>query len=60
MISAATMTVDMVVLAVMVKIGSHTSGIIAAICIFLYESLYTWGWVSLFAISDPVKLTFVG
>ena len=45
LISAATMTVDMVVLAVMVKIGSHNSGIVAAVCIFLYESLYTWGWV---------------
>ena len=46
MISAFTMSIDMFVLGAMIKIGSKQTGIVAAVCIFLYESLYTWGWVS--------------
>jgi sugar porter (SP) family MFS transporter len=46
MISAALMTVDMAILAAMVAVGTHATGIVAAICIFLYESFYTWGWMA--------------
>lgn len=47
MTMAAAMSVDMFLLAAFVKIGSKGTGIAAAVCIFLYQSFYTWGWVGL-------------
>lgn len=45
MITAAGMTCVMVVLAAMVAIDTHASGIVAAAMIFLYQAFYTWGFM---------------
>ena len=46
MVSASLMTVTFAVLAAMIKIDTKASNIVAATCIFLYESFYTWGWMA--------------
>ncbi|KAH8814901.1 general substrate transporter [Xylogone sp. PMI_703] len=39
------MAVAMSIIAAMVEVNSHASGIIAATAIFLYEGFFTWGWM---------------
>lgn len=51
MFTAVGMAIIMAILAAMVAINTKTSGIVATIMIFLYQSFYTWGfmggiWVS--------------
>ena len=46
MTTAFAMSVIMFLLAGFVKIDTRGTGIAAATLIFLYQSCYTWGWVS--------------
>ncbi|ORX33354.1 general substrate transporter [Kockovaella imperatae] len=43
---AAAMSVDMFLLAAFIKIDTKGTGIGAAVCVFLYQSFYTWGWMA--------------
>jgi hypothetical protein len=45
MITATGMAIVMAVFAAMLKINTHTSGIVSAVMLFLYVSLFTWGWM---------------
>lgn len=44
LIFSVAMGCAMLVLAVMVKLATHSSGIVAAVMIFLFEAFFTWGW----------------
>ncbi|WRT64577.1 uncharacterized protein IL334_001509 [Kwoniella shivajii] len=45
-VNAIAMGITMVVLAVMVKLDTKPSGYVATVCLFLYQSFYTWGWMA--------------
>lgn len=46
MAMAFSMMTVMFILAGMVKLDTHGSGIVAAIMIFLYQAFFTWGWMA--------------
>ncbi|RFU30302.1 hypothetical protein B7463_g6062, partial [Scytalidium lignicola] len=39
------MAMAMAVIAAMIEVDTHASGIVAATAIFLYEAFFTWGWM---------------
>jgi len=45
MVSGIGMAIVMAILGAMIAVNTHTSGIIAAVMIFAYQSLFTWGWM---------------
>jgi hypothetical protein len=45
LVTAAGMAVVMAVFAAMLKIDNRASGIVAGVMLFLYVSLFTWGWM---------------
>ena len=62
MFSATGMACVMFVMAAMLAVDTHTSGIVAAVMIFAYQAFYTWGfmggvWVSHKIIDQKQSLT---
>lgn len=45
MVTATGMAIVMAVMAAMIAIYTHGSGIVAATMLFVYQSLYTWGFM---------------
>ncbi|WWC68156.1 uncharacterized protein I206_102079 [Kwoniella pini CBS 10737] len=45
-VTAICMGVTMVVLAAMVKVNTKASGYVATVCLFLYQSFFTWGFMA--------------
>lgn len=45
MLSATGMSIVMFILAAMLAVDTHASGIVAAIMIFAYQAFYTWGFM---------------
>jgi hypothetical protein len=45
MTTAAGMTIVMAVLAVMISIGTKGTGYVAAALLFIFEALYSWGYM---------------
>nr|XP_018265251.1 uncharacterized protein I303_01611 [Kwoniella dejecticola CBS 10117]OBR87409.1 hypothetical protein I303_01611 [Kwoniella dejecticola CBS 10117] len=46
MVTAICMGITMVVLAAMVKVNTKPTGYVATVCLFLYQSFFTWGWMA--------------
>lgn len=58
MLSACCMGIVMAVVAAMLAVNTHTSGIVAVVMIFAYQAFFTWGfmggvWVSYVGILKP-------
>jgi hypothetical protein len=45
LIFCVAMAIAMSVMAAMVEVNTHASGIVAATAIFMYEGFFTWGWM---------------
>jgi hypothetical protein len=45
MITAAGMAIVMAVFAAMLAVNTFASGVVSAIMLFFYVSLFTWGWM---------------
>ncbi|WVQ69483.1 uncharacterized protein L199_007702 [Kwoniella botswanensis] len=46
MVTAICMGITMVILAAMVKVNTKPAGYVATVCLFLYQSFFTWGWMA--------------
>ena len=46
LVCAASMSIVMFILGGLVSLNTHAAGIGAAAMIFLYEALFTWGWMA--------------